>query len=226
MGCVDGPQGPSSSAHDICRSWSASASRATRWTMRRTITACAASPRRSSTVSIAWWPASASAARPLRTTPTTCRKSPNWLRKPRARSLGRWLEMDETKLYSWFLGPKAENADLLERLVLEALRDCVFWRRNFHPFNDTTTTEKVKREDAFQDSLALVRQEFLTLLANLKRDVPFYSPRYIGHMLGDQLLPAIAAYFAAMLHNPNNVTLEASPITTRYEMEVARQLAR
>src|SRR5262249_49311262 len=61
---------------------------------------------------------------------------------------------------------------------------------------------------------------------NLKRDIPFYSPRYIGHMLGDQLLPAIAAYFAAMLHNPNNVTLEASPITTRYEMEVARQLAR
>jgi hypothetical protein len=83
----------------------------------------------------------------------------------------------------------------------------------------------VNREDAFQDSLALVRQEFLTLLANLKRDIPFYRPRYIGHMLGDQLLPAIAAYFAAMLHNPNNVTLEASPITTRYEMEVARQLA-
>jgi glutamate/tyrosine decarboxylase-like PLP-dependent enzyme len=134
--------------------------------------------------------------------------------------------MDETKLYSWFLGPKAENADLLERLVLEALRDCVFWRRNFHPEDDIIITEKVKREDAFQDSLALVRQEFLTLLANLKRDVPFYSPRYIGHMLGDQLLPAIAAYFAAMLHNPNNVTLEASPITTRYEMEVAHSLAR
>ena len=33
--------------------------------------------------------------------------------------------MDETKLYSWFLGPKAENADLLERLVLEALRSTV-----------------------------------------------------------------------------------------------------
>jgi glutamate/tyrosine decarboxylase-like PLP-dependent enzyme len=134
--------------------------------------------------------------------------------------------MDETKLYSWFLGPKAENADMLERLILEALRDCVFWRRNFHPEDDIIITEKVKREDAFQDSLALVRHEFLTLLANLKRDVPFYSPRYIGHMLGDQLLPAIAAYFAAMLHNPNNVSLEASPITTRYEMEVARSLAR
>jgi hypothetical protein len=105
------------------------------------------------------------------------------------------MNMDETKLYSWFLGPKAENADMLERLVLEALRDCVFWRRNFHPEDDIIITEKCKREDAYKDSLALVRQEFLSLLANLKRDIPFYSPRYIGHMLGDQLLPAISKTF-------------------------------
>jgi hypothetical protein len=62
----------------------------------------------------------------------------------------------------------------------------------FHPEDDILITEKVKREDAFQDSLVLGQQEFLALLANLKRDIPFYSPRYIGHMLGDQLLPAIA----------------------------------
>jgi hypothetical protein len=55
------------------------------------------------------------------------------------------MNMDETRLYSWFLGPKAENADMLERLVLEALRDCVFWRRNFHPEDDIIITEKVKR---------------------------------------------------------------------------------
>lgn len=133
--------------------------------------------------------------------------------------------MDDKKLYSWFLGPKAENADFLERLVLEALRDCVFWRRNFHPEDDIIITERVKRDDSFQDSHAIIQQEFMSMLANLKRDVPFYSPRYIGHMLGEQLLPAMAAYFAAMLHNPNNVSLEASPITTQYELEVATQLA-
>ncbi len=44
--------------------------------------------------------------------------------------------MDETKLYSLFLVPNAENADLLERLILEALRDCVSWRLNFHPEDD------------------------------------------------------------------------------------------
>ena len=134
--------------------------------------------------------------------------------------------MSDTKLYSWFLGPKAENADLLERLILEALRDCVFWRRNFHPEDDILITEKIKREESFQDSHALIQQEFQSLLANLKGDIPFYSPRYIGHMLADQLLPAIVAYFAAMLHNPNNVSQEGSPITSRYEIEVASQLAR
>lgn len=134
--------------------------------------------------------------------------------------------MSDTKLFSWFLGPKAENADILERLILEAMRDCVFWRRNFHPEDDILITEKVRRSDEFQDSQALIQQEFLSLLANLKGDIPFYSPRYIGHMLADQLLPAIAAYFAAMLHNPNNVSQEGSPITSRYELEVAEQLAR
>ncbi len=133
--------------------------------------------------------------------------------------------MDKTTFYPWFLGPKAENAELLEKLILEALWDCVFWRRNFHPEDDILITEKAKREDAYEHSRALILQEFLSLLANLKRDVPFYSPRYIGHMLGEQLLPAVAAYFAAMLHNPNNVSLEASPITTQYEIEAGRQLA-
>jgi hypothetical protein len=41
------------------------------------------------------------------------------------------MNMDETKLYSWYLGPKADNSDLLERLIPEAMCDCVFWRRNF-----------------------------------------------------------------------------------------------
>jgi hypothetical protein len=34
-------------------------------------------------------------------------------------------------LRAWFLGPRAENADLFERLITEALRDHIFWRRNY-----------------------------------------------------------------------------------------------
>jgi hypothetical protein len=38
---------------------------------------------------------------------------------------------------AWFLGPKAENAEVLERLVVEAIRDQAFWRRNYHPGDPT-----------------------------------------------------------------------------------------
>ena len=134
--------------------------------------------------------------------------------------------MSDSALHAWFLGPKAENADLLERLILEALRDCIYWRKNFHPEDEALIDERAKREDGFQDSVSLLQQELINLLANLKRDIPFYSPRYAGHMLGEQLLPALVGYFAAMLHNPNNVSTEGSPTTSKLEREVADQLAR
>jgi hypothetical protein len=40
---------------------------------------------------------------------------------------------DDRTLDAAFLGPLGENADLLERLVVDALRDHTYWRRNFHP---------------------------------------------------------------------------------------------
>lgn len=48
-------------------------------------------------------------------------------------------------LEAWFLGPKAENASELERLVVEAIRDQAYWRRNFHPSDPTHITEEIKR---------------------------------------------------------------------------------
>jgi glutamate/tyrosine decarboxylase-like PLP-dependent enzyme len=136
------------------------------------------------------------------------------------------MNSSDMQLYSWFLGPKAENADIFERLIIEAIKDCVFWRRNFHPEDEVLITERVKSDTLFQESNDLLQQEFLKLLAELKRGIPSYSPRYIGHMLGDQLLPAVVGYFAAMLHNHNNVTSEASPITTDKELDVAKELAK
>ena len=53
---------------------------------------------------------------------------------------------EKIKVSSWFLGPKAENADIFERLILEALRSCVFWRRNFHPEDEVLIKEKIRTE--------------------------------------------------------------------------------
>ncbi|HEU5048910.1 MAG TPA: pyridoxal-dependent decarboxylase [Gemmatimonadales bacterium] len=128
-------------------------------------------------------------------------------------------------LHSWFLGPRAENADLLERLVTEALRDHVFWRRNYHPEDAFVTRETDKRREGYEDAVATLTQELMGLLAALKRDIPFFSGRYKGHMIFQQTIASQVGYFAAMLYNPNNIAAEAAPVTTRMELEVAAQLA-
>ena len=73
--------------------------------------------------------------------------------------------------------------------------------------------------------MATLTQELMGLLAELKRDVPFFSGRYKGHMVGEQTIASQIGYFATMLYNPNNIALEISPVTTRLEVEVAAQLA-
>jgi glutamate/tyrosine decarboxylase-like PLP-dependent enzyme len=127
-------------------------------------------------------------------------------------------------LRAWFLGPRAENAELLERLFTEALRDHVFWRRNHHPEDGFTIRELDKRREGYDEAVATLTQELMGLLAELKRGVPFFSGRYKGHMCFEQTIASQVGYFAAMLFNPNNVSIEASPVTTRLELAVAEQL--
>ncbi|MDX2208386.1 MAG: pyridoxal-dependent decarboxylase [Gemmatimonadales bacterium] len=129
-------------------------------------------------------------------------------------------------LRAWFLGPRGENADLAERLLLEAFRDHVFWRRNHHPEDGFTIRESDRRRPGYDDAVARLTEELQGLLAALKRDVPFFSGRYQGHMIGEQTLASQIGYLAGMLYNPNNVVTEASPVTTRLELEAAEQLAR
>ena len=129
-------------------------------------------------------------------------------------------------LGSIFLGPKGENADTFERLLLEAFRDHVFWRRNLHPEDGFLIQEAEKRAPGYEASLSVLSQELMGLLGQLKGGVPSFSPRYIGHMCSDLTMASLIGYFATMLYNPNNVSAEASPVTTRLEWEVAEQLAR
>jgi glutamate/tyrosine decarboxylase-like PLP-dependent enzyme len=133
---------------------------------------------------------------------------------------------NDLDLGSIFLGPKGENADIFEKLLLEAFRDHVFWRRNFHPEDGFVVQEIEKRSPEYERSISALSQELLGLLGELKAGVPFFSPRYIGHMTSDLTMASLIGYFATMLYNPNNVAAEASPVTTRMELEVATQLAR
>jgi glutamate/tyrosine decarboxylase-like PLP-dependent enzyme len=54
---------------------------------------------------------------------------------------------------------------------------------------------------------------------------PFFHPRYAGQMLKPPHPVAAAAYVAAMLVNPNNHALDASPATSEMEKEAVEELA-
>lgn len=125
-----------------------------------------------------------------------------------------------------FLGPKAENADELERLLLEVLHDHVFWRRNFHPADRRLIGEGEKRSQAFGETAARLRDELFQILAELKRGAPLFSPRQIGHMVSDPSLPGLVGYFAGLLYNQNNVVAEAAPETVHKERLFMAALAR
>ncbi len=127
---------------------------------------------------------------------------------------------------NWFLGPKAENLDIMRALILEALDSHAAFRRKFHPEDPSHITAAIRASPGFQDGVAHLRAQLTILLDRLKMSASFTSMRYQGHMLWDQAMPAALGLFAGMLYNQNNVAAEASPVTTRLEIEVGNDLCR
>lgn len=133
---------------------------------------------------------------------------------------------DRSFLAPLFLGPAAENHDVFEKLLLEFLRDHTYWRRNFHPEDGQPITAEEQASPEYRDFIARTKAELYRLSADLKKSVPFFHPRYIGHMTADLLLPGVIARIITTLYNPNNVAGEGAGVLIEKELEVGRQLAR
>ncbi len=136
------------------------------------------------------------------------------------------MSNDDLKfMYPYFLGAYAENDQIFEKTMLEFFRDHTYWRRNFHPENrPPIPTTAFFRED-YNEFLAEMKQELLNLSADLKKSVPFFSPRYLGHMAADLLMPGVLAQIMTILYNPNNVSDDAAPGTLSKEIDVGEMLA-
>ncbi len=126
----------------------------------------------------------------------------------------------------WFLGPHAENADTLKELVAYAIDQHCEYRREFHPEDPAIVTDAIRSLPIFQRQLETLKLETSELCKKLQFSAPIFSLRHQGHMLWDQAMPAIIGYVAAMLYDQNNVAAEASPVTTRLEIEVGDELCR
>lgn len=127
---------------------------------------------------------------------------------------------------AWFLGPRAENLALLHELIDAAIDSHADFRRGFHPKDPTHLTEAVQRSPEFAKGVARLREATKELLQTLRLSAPFSSMRYQGHMLWDQAMPGLVGLVAGLLYNQNNVAAEASPVTTRLEIEAGNDLCR
>ncbi|HZV69834.1 MAG TPA: pyridoxal-dependent decarboxylase [Saprospiraceae bacterium] len=129
----------------------------------------------------------------------------------------------EHPLAAWFLGPKAEHGSEWAEIIQYVFQDYIHWRRNYFPADQSIVDRSNRREhEAWFDKL---NSNIDQILNHLKAHYPFYSPRYLAHMLSEQSLPSVIGYFAGMLYNPNNVTDEAAPITVKLELEVGQMVS-
>lgn len=129
---------------------------------------------------------------------------------------------NENKHLAWFLGPKGENSDFFIKTLTSIIQDYIHWRRNYYPGDTVLINKKLQRKN--EEEYDRIYQENFEILSQLRRNFPFYSPRYIGHMLSDVNMPSIFGYFAGMLHNSNNVTPEAAPVTVEWEIEACNEI--
>jgi len=133
---------------------------------------------------------------------------------------------DKINVNALFLGPKAENYAFFKQMLNYLMDDYADWRTHFHPDDPPIVTAAEQDRPDFLATLQKTREALIDLAGNLQvKSVPWFSPRYLGHMTADTLLAANLGFMLTLLYNPNNCAYEGSPATTALEIEVGKQLA-
>lgn len=134
--------------------------------------------------------------------------------------------MKKINVDALFLGPKSENRKFFLETLNFLMDEHIHWRRDFHPEDSPAIGLEEQEQRDFREGLERTGEALLELTNKLKSSsMPWFSPRYLGHMNSDTLMAANLGYMAAMLYNPNNVAYEGSPATGPLEIEVGEQLA-
>ncbi|KAJ3544388.1 hypothetical protein NM208_g272 [Fusarium decemcellulare] len=134
-------------------------------------------------------------------------------------------EFDATHAY--FIGPKGSNLPDFRANINTILDELLAARQNYYPEDQAFISKEYRRSETFlkaRSDLRLATEKVAQLLG--EHSAPFWSPRYEAHMCTDLTMSSLLGYFMTMLYNPNNVALEASPMTTLVELRVGQQLCK
>ncbi|MCB9027003.1 MAG: hypothetical protein H6625_11835 [Bdellovibrionaceae bacterium] len=131
---------------------------------------------------------------------------------------------NEVAVKSLFLGPAAENADWLEGTLKEIFFKWFEWRRRININDSPIISSEDQLLPQFMEKQSHTREVIRDLLNRFEAEIPKFSPRYIGHMFSEVSMPALLGHFITLLHNPNNISPEASKVGTEIESEAVNYL--
>ncbi|RBR06154.1 uncharacterized protein FIESC28_11169 [Fusarium coffeatum] len=138
------------------------------------------------------------------------------------------LRKDEfDAVHAYFIGPKGTNLPDFRANINTILDELLVARQSYYPEDQAFISKEYRRSPVFQKArsdLRLATEKVAQLLG--EHSAPFWSPRYEAHMCTDLTMSSLLGYFMTMLYNPNNVALEASPMTTLVELRVGQQLCK
>lgn len=124
---------------------------------------------------------------------------------------------------TYFPGARSENERRLRGEIDATLDHWFRWRSARFEDSASNCTPPVASSPAREGDL--LGQRLLTLCDALTAETPTFSPRYVAHMKADLSLPGLLGWFAAMLHNPNNSSRDASRVGSVIETEAIAALA-
>jgi hypothetical protein len=101
-------------------------------------------------------------------------------------------QLEHAKVGSWFLGPHAENFDVLSQLFNKVLDGQRKARQELYPEDPKFITEGMQDLDIYKTSVKAFEDNVQALSNDLATtSVPFWSPRYNGHMCMDTAMASI-----------------------------------
>ena len=98
--------------------------------------------------------------------------------------ISRTCEPKDIALKSFFLGPQAENGPWIRELVQKMLSNWFEWRRSINAEDGCAISDADRAEPEFMRRRADFEANLMELMGRFEKEVPKFSPRYVGHIRG------------------------------------------
>lgn len=126
---------------------------------------------------------------------------------------------------TYFPGARSENESRLRGEIDATLDHWFRWRSGRFEDSAPAGAQVVEKTTGGRRADDRLGYKLLVLCDAMTAETPTFSPRYIAHMKADLSLPGLLGWFAAMLHNPNNSSRDASRVGSVIETEAIAALA-